>query len=130
MAYIKYKELTGYFNFSEEMDLGNLPQYVIDYISPGESVVAGYATTDDKFVLTTKKILLFDVRSFGRRKTIHIFPFNSISSSALEFKTNSSAILLSMDSGYQVRLNFVKMDPQDKARFRKFYMVLVNFICR
>jgi len=129
MAYIKYKELTQYFNFHEELDVNNLPEYVKDYMTSSERAIFAYATHNDKFVLTDRKILIFDVKDFTDNKTIHIFPFNSISSSAVEFKKKRCAILVSMDSGYQLRLNFVQMLPQDKTKFRKMYMVLVNHIC-
>ena len=36
MAYIKYKELTKYFNFSKEIDKDNLPTYVTDYLKKDE----------------------------------------------------------------------------------------------
>jgi hypothetical protein len=129
MAYMKYKELTQYFNFHQELDINNLPEFVRDYLSFNERALFGYATHNDTFVLTDKKLLVFDVSDVSTRKTIHVFPFNSISSSAVEFKKNKAAILLSMDSGYQVRLNFVKMLPQDKTKFRQMYMILVNYIC-
>ena len=129
MAYIKYKELTEYFNFHQELDINNLPDYVKDYLSPKEEVFVAYATNNDKFVLTNKKILIFDVKGITGTKKIHIFPFKSISSSAIEFKANKTAILVTMDSGYQLRLNFVQMNPKDKRKFRQVYMILANNIC-
>jgi len=128
MAYIKYKELTKYFNFSEELNLEELPEYVTDFISTGERVLVGYATNKDKFIMTNKKIILFEVSGFESMKKIHFLPFNNVSSSAIEFKPNRAAILLSMDSGYQLRLNFVDMTAQDKTKFRQVYMYLINHI--
>ena len=128
MAYIKYKELTKYFNFSEELDLDNLPDYVTDFVSNGEKVLVGYATNKDKFIMTSKKIILFEVSGLESMKKIHFLPFNNISSSAVEFKPSKAAILLTMDSGYQLRLNFVDMTPDDKRKFRKVYMFLVDHI--
>ena len=128
MAYMKYKELTKYFNFSEELDLNNLPEYVTDFVTNGEKVLVGYATSKDKFIMTTKKIVLFEVSGLESMKKIHFLPFNHISSSAIEFKPSKAAILLSMDSGYQLRLNFVDMTPDDKRKFRKVYMFLVDHI--
>ena len=40
MAYIKYKELTKYFNFSKELDIDNLPNYVTDYLKDNEKIEA------------------------------------------------------------------------------------------
>ena len=129
MAYIKYKELTQYFNFYKELDVHKLPAYVTDYFEEGEIPYVAYGTIRDKFVLTDRKIILFDVRGIsGERKKIHFFPLLSISSTALEFKTKSVTILLSMDSGYQLRLNFVKMLAQDKTKIRTVYMHLIHRI--
>lgn len=129
MAYIKYKELTQYFNFYKELDINNLPTYVTDYMEDGEAPFVAYSTVRDKFVLTNKKIILFDVRGIrGKCKRIHFFPLLSISSTALEFKTNKVSILLSMDSGYQLRLNFVNMLAQDKTKLRLIYMHLIHSI--
>lgn len=129
MAYIKYKELTQYFNFYKELDIQKLPTYVTDYMEEGEEPYVAYGTTRDKFVLTNKKIILFDVRGLtGKVKRIHFFPIVSISSTALEFKPQQVAILLSMDSGYQLRLNFVKMLAQDKTKIRSVYMHLIHKI--
>lgn len=129
MAYIKYKELTQYFNFYKELDIKDLPNYVTDYMEDGEVPFVAYGTYRDKFVLTNKKIILFDVRGIrGKCKRIHFFPLLSISSTALEFKSKSVAILLSMDSGYQLRLNFVNMFAQDKTKLRLIYMHLIHSI--
>lgn len=129
MAYIKYKELTQYFNFYKELDIKSLPNYVTDYLEDGEVPFVAYGTMRDKFVLTNKKIILFDVRGvLGKCKRIHFFPLLSISSTALEFKTKQVAILLSMDSGYQLRLNFIKMLAQDKTKIRSVYMNLIHRI--
>lgn len=129
MAYIKYKELTQYFNFYKELDIDKLPTYVTDYFEDGEEPFVAYATVRDKFVLTNRKIILFDVRGItGKCKRIHFFPLLSISSTALEFKPNRVSILLSMDSGYQLRINFVRMLAQDKTKMRKIYMHLIHSI--
>ncbi len=129
MAYIKYKELTQYFNFYKELDVSKLPTYVTDYLEEGETPFVAYGTVRDKFVLTDRKIVLFDVRGIrGKCKRIHFFPLVSISSTALDFRPNQVAILLSMDSGYQLRLNFVKMLAQDKTKLRSVYMHLIHKI--
>lgn len=129
MAYIKYKELTQYFNFYKELELQKLPTYVTDYLEEGEIPYVAYGTIRDKFVLTNRKIILFDVRGIaGKCKRIHFFPLLSISSTALEFKPKQVTILLSMDSGYQLRLNFVRMLAEDKTKIRSVYMHLIHRI--
>ena len=130
MAYIKYKELTQYFNFYKQLDIDNLPSYVTDYISNNEQILIAYGTIRDKFVLTDNKIILFDVRGIsGKNKRIHFFPISSISSGALDFKPKGIGLLLSLDSGYQLRLNFVNMTPTDKTKMRTVFTEIVNEIC-
>jgi len=129
MAYIKFKELTHYFNFYKELDLGQLPEYVYHYMSKGEEIYAVYSTLRDKCIFTDKKIILFDRKgTFGITKKIHFFPYKNISSSAILFKKTSVAILLTMDSGYQIRLNYVKMNPESKAHIRKVYYKMIEKI--
>ncbi len=130
MAYIKYKELTQYFNFYKELDINNLPNYVGEYIDTNENILIGYGTMRDKFILTDRKIILFDVRGIsGKHKRIHFFPITSISSCALDFKTKNICLLLSLDSGYQLRLNFTNMNPKDKVKIRTFFTEVVNKKC-
>lgn len=130
MAYIKYKELTQYFNFYKQLDIDNLPSYVTDYISENEQILIAYGTVRDKFILTNNKIILFDVRGItGKNKRIHFFPVSSISSGALDFKSQGMGLLLSLDSGYQLRLNFVNMTPADKTKMRTVFTEIVNEIC-
>lgn len=127
MAYIKYKELTQYFNFYKKLDLNQIPSYIGDYLEDKEIINAVYSTYRDKCVFTDKKIILFDQKGmFGKTKKIHFFPYKSISSSAIEYKETKTAILLSMDSGYQLRLNFVKMNPADKTELRKIYFKMIE----
>ena len=38
MAYIKYKELTKYFNFNKEISSNQLPSYVTDYLKKEEKI--------------------------------------------------------------------------------------------
>ena len=128
MAYIKYKELTKYFNFNKEIDKDNLPNYVTDYLEEKETIYKAYKTFRDKAVFTDKRMILFDVNVTGINKKIHIIPYKSISSGAILFKANQAAILLSFDSGYQMRLNFVRLDANAKTELRKLYSKIMNTI--
>ncbi len=121
MAYIKYKELTKYFNFNKEIDKDNLPTYVTDYLKKGESVIKAYKTSRDKGIFTNERMILFDVNPFSNSKKIHIIPYSSISSGAILFKKISAAILLSFDSGYQLKLNFVRLNAKEKTELRKLF---------
>jgi hypothetical protein len=107
MAYVKYKELTKYFNFNKEIDKNKLPNYVTDYLKSGEVIIKAYKTKRDKGIFTNERMILFDVNPFTNNKKIHIIPYKSISSCAILFKKISAAILLLFDSGYQLKLNFV-----------------------
>lgn len=126
MAYIKYKELTKYFNFNKEIDKKDLPYYVTDYLNESETIYKVYKTSRDKAVFTETRMILFDVNPVTRDKKIHIIPYKSISSGAILFKKNSGAIFLSFDSGYQIKLNFVKMDDKAKTELRKLYCYIMQ----
>ena len=121
MAYIKYKELTKYFNFDKELDVDNLPNYVTDYLKPNEKIFKAYKTTRDKGIFTNERMILFDVSPFSSSKKIHIIPYKSISSGAILFQFTKGAILLSFDSGYQLKLNFIHLDSKDKTELRKLF---------
>ena len=121
MAYIKYKELTKYFNFNKEIDKDSLPTYVTDYLKKGEVIVKAYKTSRDKGIFTNERMILFDVNPISNSKKIHIIPYSSISSGAILFKKISGAILLSFDSGYQLKLNFIRMNAKDKTELRKLF---------
>lgn len=126
MAYIKYKELTKYFNFNQRLEISDLPKYVLDYVDSDEKVIAAYKTKRDKSAFTNKRMILFDVVPFTGVKRIHIIPYASISTSAIEFDLNSCKLLISLDSGYQMRLDFVHMSPTDKTELRLLYMKMMK----
>ena len=128
MAYIKYKELTKYFNFNKEIASDSLPAYVTDYLSDGETIIKAYRTTRDKGIFTDRRMILFDVNPLNGSKKIHIIPYRSISSGAILFKFNTAAILFSFDSGYQLKLNFIKLDSHGKTELRKLYSYILDKI--
>ena len=121
MAYIKYKELTKYFNFNERLELEGLPKYVTDYVDADEKIIGAYKTSRDKSIFTNKRMILFDVTPFTKRKKIHIIPYHSISSATIEYDIGTASILLSLNSGYQLRLNFVGMHAEDKTELRLLF---------
>ena len=118
MAYIKYKELTKYFNFNKRLELEGLPKYVLDYVDDNEKLIGAYKTSRDKSVFTTKRMILFDVTPFTKKKKIHIIPYNNISSATIEFDIGTASIFLSLNSGYQLKLNFIRMHAEDKTQLR------------
>lgn len=127
MAYIKYKELTKYFNFNKKLPIDNLPSYVTDYLYDDEKIVAAYKTKRDKAVFTDQRMVLFDVTPYTGRKKIHILPYKSISTSAIAYSLTKSEIIISFDSGYQLKLAFTNMNADDKKSLRLlFYEIMKN----
>lgn len=126
MAYVKYKELTKYFNFNKQIEKDGLPTYVTDYLKKGEIIFQAYKTSRDKGMFTDERMILFDVNPFTNSKKIHIIPYNSISSGAVLFKLRSGSILLSFDSGYQLKLNFINLNPKAKTELRKLFIYILE----
>jgi hypothetical protein len=126
MAYIKYKELTKYFNFNKELDVKELPTYVTDYFKKGETAVQAYKTSRDKGAFTNERMILFDVNPLDGSKKIHIIPYSSISSGAIRFRHNSASILFSFESGYQMELKFVHLDAKAKTELRMLFSYIMN----
>lgn len=127
MAYIKYKELTKYFNFNKEIDVDTLPTYVTDYLYEKETIYKAYKTKRDKGIFTDSRMVLFDVNPITNSKKIHVIPYKSISSGAVLFNKFNGSILLSFDSGYQLKLNFVGLSNSDKTELRHlFYYMMRN----
>lgn len=118
MAYIKYKELTKYFNFNKRLEIESLPKYVLDYVDNDEKIIASYKTSRDKSVFTDKRMILFDVTPFTKKKKVHILPYKSIDTATIEYNIGTVALFLSFISGYQLRLNFVRMSASDKTELR------------
>ncbi len=121
MAYIKYKELTRYFNFQNEVDSTTLPKYVLDYVSEDEKVLAAYKTKKDFGVFTDRKILLFDQQSLIGSKEIHSIYYGSISTYSISFRLNLADMIIYLDSGYPMRLRFVNLDSNSKTKLRILY---------
>lgn len=128
MAYVKYKELTKYFNFNKEIEIKELPKYVLDYVNDNEKIYKAYKTKRDKAVFTDKRMILFDVNVLSTVKKIHIIPYKSISTAAISFKPTKSSIFISFDSGYQMRLDFINQNANSKTELRKLYSKIMDSI--
>lgn len=126
MAYIKYKELTKYFDFKEEIPIDKLPEYTKEYVESNEKILLGYKTARDHAVFTDKTMILFDRDIVGSYKKIHIIPYPSISTSAICFKPGRAEILMSLDSGYQMRIVFVNMNHEKKEHLKAVYKVMMK----
>lgn len=129
MAYIKYKEITKYFNFNRVLDKTKLPKYVNDYVFEDEHILAAYKTSSDHGIFTDKKMVLFDNYSmFGIRKQIYAIPYQSISTCSIIFYPRNAELSLFMDSGYPVRIKFANMNDVDKLRLRLLYSIIIKII--
>ena len=71
-------------------------------------------------------MILFDRDVMGTYKKIHIIPYPSISTSAICFKPGKAELLLSLDSGYQVHLNFIEMNHDKKEKLKAVYKILTK----
>ena len=127
MAYIKFKELTKYFDFKEEILEEDLPDYTKEYVEANEHIVMGYKNSKDYVVFTDKKMILFDRDTLAvYYKKIHIIPYMSISTSAINFKPGKVEILFSLDSGYQLHINFIDMNHDKKENIKNVYKIMMK----
>jgi len=127
MAYIKFKELTKYFDFKREVNINELPEYTLEYVDEEEKVVMAYKNSKDYIVFTDKRLILFDRDALALYyKKIHIIPYSSISTSAINFKPGKVELLFSLNSSYQVHLNFVDMHHDKKENIKKVYKMIMR----
>ena len=126
MAYAKFKELTKYFDFKAEVPTSRLPEYTTEYVRKDEEILLGYKTHRDHAIFTNKTMILFDRDIVGTYKKIHMIPYKSISTSAICFKPGRAEILLSLDSGYQMRINFVNMNHEKKEHLKVVYKTMME----
>ncbi|CDF10907.1 putative uncharacterized protein [Mycoplasma sp. CAG:776] len=127
MAYIKFKELSKYFDFKLQVKPEELPSYVEEYVEDCEEILIGYKNSKDYVVFTDKKMILFDRDTLAvYYKKIHIFPYRSISSSAINFKPGKVELLFSFDSGYQLHINFVDMNHEKKEVIKQVYKMMMK----
>ncbi len=127
MAYIKFKELSKYFDFKEEITTDKLPDYAKEYVSSKETIIGSYKNSKDYAVFTDKKMILFDRDTLAvYYKKIHIFPYSSISSSAINFKPGKVELLFSFDSGYQLHINFIEMNHNKKEKLKEIYKIMME----
>ena len=127
MAYIKFKELTKYFDLKKEVKEDDLPEYAKEYVDDKEKIILSYKNNKDYAVFTNKRIILFDrdVLSVYYKK-IHMVPYISVSTSAINFKPGKVELLLSLDSGYQIHLNFVEMNHDKKENIKMIYKEIMK----
>ena len=127
MAYIKFKELSKYFDFSKEVRIEELPDYAKEYVEENEHIILSYKNSKDYAVFTDKKMILFDRDALAvYYKKIHIIPYVSVSSSAINFKPGKVELLFSLDSGYQLHINFISMNHDKKENIKIVYKAIMR----
>lgn len=127
MAYIKFKELSKYFDFKMEVLENDLPEYAKEYVEDCEKIILSYKNSKDYAIFTDKKMILFDRDKLGiYYKKIHIIPYVSVSSSAINFKPGKVELLFSFDSGYQLHINFVNMNHDKKENIKFVYRSIMR----
>ena len=127
MAYIKFKELTKYFDLKTEVDIEKLPEYAKEYVDEKEKIVFAYKNSKDYAVFTDRKLILFDRDPLAiYYKKIHIIPYRSISTSAINFKPGKVELLFSLDSGYQLHINFINMNHDKKENIKYVYKMIMK----
>ncbi len=127
MAYIKFKELSKYFDFKEEVVEDKLPDYAKEYVEDSEHIIIGYKNLKDYAVFTDKKMILFDRDTLAMYyKKIHIIPYQSVSTSAINFKPGKVELLFSLDSGYQLHINFIDMNHDKKEVIKSVYKEIMK----
>ena len=127
MSYIKFKELTKYFDLKTEVSENDLPSYTKEYVLDKERIILSYKNSKDYAVFTNKRMILFDRDALAvYYKKIHIIPYVSISTSAINFKPGKVELLFSLDSGYQIHLNFINMDHNKKENIKEVYKTIMS----
>ena len=127
MSYIKFKELSKYFDFKTEVGAMDLPDYTKEYVEDNETILMGYKNSKDYVVFTDKKMILFDRDTLAEYyKKIHIIPYRSVSTSAINFKPGKVELLFSFDSGYQLHVNFIDMNHDKKENLKKIYKTMMK----
>ena len=127
MAYIKFKELSKYFDFKTEVEPNDLPEYAKEYVDSSEKILYGYKNLKDYAVFTNKKMILFDRDTMAvYYKKIHVIPYSSVSTSAINYKPGKVELLFSMDSGYQLHINFINMNHDKKERIKAIFKEIMK----
>lgn len=107
LVYVKHREVKKSFNFSTEITNGDLPRYIRHYIYENETILAAYKTSRDHGIFTLNKIVLFD--NVDACKQMYTISYLSISTIFISFNEMEVEMSIVLDSGYPIRLNFVKI---------------------
>ncbi len=128
MAYMKFKELTKYFDFKEEiLEIDSLPEYTKEYVYDSEKIMIAYKNSKDYVLFTDKKMLLFDRDPLAvYYKKVHVVPYNSISTSAINYLPGKVELLFSLNSSYQLHINFISMNHEKKEHLKQIFKLMMK----
>lgn len=130
MTYIKYKEITKFFDFSLFVSKHDLPAYVLDYIYEDEHVLAAYKTSRDYGVFTEKKMILFDnAISINPYKEIFTISYKKLTTCSILFRPSKAELKFDLESGFPLRVKFTNMSRIDKVRLRLLYSFITRVVC-
>lgn len=116
MAYIKFKPLTGLYEFHKELRTNELTADELQFITEKEQVEMAFKSVRDVCILTNKRIILIDHKGLrGLRKKILSVEYNTISTYSLNIRNYDSAIEFTTTSGYIISFNFSKPIPLDSV---------------
>lgn len=128
MAYMKFKELTKYFDFKEEiLNIETLPEYTKEYVYETEKIIIAYKNSKDYVVFTDKKMILFDRDPLALYyKKVHVVPYRSISTSAINYVPGKVELLFSLNSSYQLHINFINMNHEKKENLKHIFKLMMK----
>lgn len=128
MAYMKFKELTKYFDFKEEIqDVNSLPLYTKEYAEENEQILIAYKNSKDYVLFTNQKMILFDRDPLAvYYKKVHMVPYPSISTGAINYMPGKVEMLFSLDSGYQLHINFIGMNHEKKEKLKSIFKFMLK----
>ena len=106
------------------------PKYAIPQkaknLNTNEDVLLAYKNSRDYALFTGERMILFDRDALGLYyKKIHIIPYNRISTCAFNFKPGNVVLLCSLDSGYQMHLNFIDMNHDKKEKIKEICKIMM-----
>ncbi len=109
MAFIKFKPLASSFYFHSKISISEIKEEMNFYITDNEKVFSVYRSKRDMLVLTDKRIILIDKKGIsGFRRSIYGINYSSVSAHELSVREFDSKLILAVDTGHTVIMNFSK----------------------
>jgi hypothetical protein len=114
MAYIKFKPLTGIYEFFKKLDASDLTEEELRFVVDDETIIMAFKAVRDICIFTDKRLIIIDYKGWRNwRQRVISVQYNSISSYSLNVRMIDTTIELTTDSSYKLALNFSKPIPLD-----------------